>query len=178
MKRIFLACFLISNTIFAQKIYWAEGKKLNWNNFKSRVNNQRGANVVAYTNCGWSYSYVKSSNPKAPVKITIETIFNEDKSWKDDKRINDYVLLHEQKHFDVAEVFARKLRKETSEKIKTGADFDKYFKLIYNSILKEYQDFQRAYDGETKNGMIEEKQSEYNRMIAEELENYKSFKTS
>lgn len=178
MKGIFVACFLMSNMIFAQKIYWEEGRKLNWGNFKSRVNNQRGANVVAYTNCGWSYSYVKSSNPKVPVKIKIETIFNEDKSWKDDKRINDYVLLHEQKHFDVAEVFARKLRKEVSERIKTGADFDKYFKSIYNRILKEYQDFQRAYDGETRNGMVEEKQSEYNRIIAEGLENYKSFKTS
>lgn len=178
MKWIFLACFLISNAVFGQKIYWSENVKLNWGNFKSKINNQRGDNVVAYTNCGWIYSYVKSSNPKVPVKIKIQTVFNEDKSWKDVKRINDYVLLHEQKHFDVAEVYARKLRKEISEKIKTSSDFDKYFKTIYNIILKEYQDFQRKYDGETRNGMLEDKQSEYNRIIAEELENYKSYTSS
>ena len=178
MKGIFVACFLITNMLFGQKIYWTETGKLNWNNFKSKTNNQRGQNVVAYTNCGWIYSYVRSSNPKTPIKITIETVFNEEKSWKDVKRINDYVLLHEQKHFDVAEVFSRKLRKEVAEKVRSGADFDKYFKGIYNRILKEYQDFQRAYDGETKNGIVEEKQSEYNRIIAEELENYKSYKTS
>ncbi|WP_449387497.1 DUF922 domain-containing protein [Chryseobacterium lineare] len=178
MKWIFIACFLVSNVLYSQKIYWREDVKLNWSNFKSKVNNQRGANVVAYTNCGWTYSYVKSSNPKAPIKIEIQTLFNEDKSWKDVKRINDYVLLHEQKHFDAAEVYARKLRKEIAEKIKTSLDFDKYFKVIYNRNLKEYQDFQRTYDRETRNGMLEEKQSEYNRIIAEELENYKSYKSS
>lgn len=178
MKWIFIAFFLVSNVLYSQKIYWREDVKLNWSNFKSKVNNQRGANVVAYTNCGWTYSYVKSSNPKAPIKIEIQTLFNEDKSWKDVKRINDYVLLHEQKHFDAAEVYARKLRKEIAEKIKTSSDFDKYFKAIYNRNLKEYQDFQRTYDSETRNGMLEEKQSEYNRIIAEELENYKSYKSS
>lgn len=133
---------------------------------------------MAYTNCGWVYSYVKSSNPKTPVKIEVSTVFNEDKSWKDVKRINDYVLLHEQKHFDVAEVYARKLRKEIAENIKNSSDFDRKFKSIYNRILKEYQDFQRQYDGETKNGILEDKQSEYNRIIAEGLENYKSYKSS
>ncbi|MFC3157445.1 hypothetical protein SAMN05443633_10852 [Chryseobacterium arachidis] len=178
MKGIFVACFLVSNALFGQKIIWNENVKLNWSNFKSKVNHRSGGNVVAYTNCGWAYSYVKSSNPKAPIEIEIQTVFNEDKSWKDTKRINDYVLLHEQKHFDVAEVFSRKLRKEVSEKIKTGADFDKYFQAIYNRILREYQNFQKAYDGETRNGIVEEKQSEYNRIIAEELENYKSYKAS
>lgn len=178
MKWIFTACFLISNVLYGQKIYWEEDRKLIWDNFKSRTNNQLGTNVVAYTNCGWSYSYVKSSNPKAPIKIKIETIFNENQSWKDVKRINNYVLLHEQKHFDAAEVFARKLRKEIAEKIRTSSDFDKYFKSIYSRVLREYQDFQKTYDRETKNGVLEEKQSEYNRIIAEELENYKSYKTS
>lgn len=178
MKWIFLACFLFANVVFGQKIYWSENVKLDWSNFKSKINNQRGTNVVAYTNCGWIYSYVKSSNPKAPIKIEINTVFNEDKSWKDVKRINDYVLLHEQKHFDVAEVYARKLRKEVAENIKTSSDFDRYFKTIYNRILKEYQDFQRQYDSETKNGILEDKQSEYNRIIAEGLENYKSYKSS
>lgn len=175
MRWIFIAFFLISHIVSGQKIYWGENVKLNWSNFKSKVNNQRGANVVAYTNCGWIYSYVKSSNPKAPVKIEIQTVFNEDKSWKDVKRINNYVLLHEQKHFDAAEVYARKLRKEISENIKTSSDFDKYFKSLYNRILTEYKDFQKNYDAETKNGMLEEKQAEYNRIISEELEKYKSY---
>jgi len=178
MKWILLVCLLITNILFAQKIVWQEGLKLNWSNFKSNINNQRGTNVVAYTNCGWVYSVVKSSNPKSPVKIKIETIFNEDKSWKDVKKINDYVLGHEQKHFDIAEVFARKLRKEVQEKIKTSGDFNKNFQAVYNRLLNDYRNFQVLYDKDTKHGMDEAKQTEYDQKISEELENLKSYKAS
>lgn len=177
LKWIFLSCFLAIGILHGQRIVWKEDVKLKWSNFKSKINNQRGNNVVAYTNCGWVYSVVKSTNPKSPVKITIETVFNEDKSWKDVKHINDYVLAHEQKHFDIAEVFARKLRKEVYEKIKTSGDYNKYFQSIYNKILNDYRKFQVSYDKDTKNGIDEEKQAEYNRIIAEELENLKSYST-
>lgn len=173
MKWIFIVSLLITNVLSAQKITWKEGQKLNWNNFKSKINNQKGKNVVAYTNCGWAYSYVKSTNPKAPVKIEIETVFNEHKSWKDSKKINDFILNHEQKHFDIAEIFARKLRKEVAEKVKTSEDFDRVFKGIYNQVLKEYTEFQILYDEETEHGMDKEKQTEYNTFISEELEKLK-----
>ncbi|MBB4805319.1 hypothetical protein HNP38_000591 [Chryseobacterium defluvii] len=178
MKWIFLVSFLITNFLFAQRIVWKEDVKLNWDNFKSKINNQRGSNVIAYTNCGWVYSVVKSTNPKSPVKIKIETVFNEDKSWKDDQRTSDYVLNHEQKHFDIAEIYARKLRKEVGEKIRTSGDFNKKFQGIYNRILSDYKSFQSTYDKETQHGMDPEKQTEYNRIIAEELENLKSYKAS
>lgn len=178
MKWIFLVCLLITNVLFAQKIVWKEDLKLNWSNFKSTINHQRGTNVVAYTNCGWVYSVVKSSNPKSPVTIKIETVFNEDRSWKDTKKINDYVLGHEQKHFDIAEIFARKLRKEVQEKIKTSGDFNKNFQGIYNRLSNDYRKFQILYDKDTKNGMDEVKQVEYDRSITEELENFKIYKAS
>jgi hypothetical protein len=178
MKWIFLFCFLTANLLFGQKIIWKEGLKLNWSNFKSNINNKRGANIVAYTNCGWVYSVVKSTNPKSPVKVKIQTIFNEDQSWKDAERINDYVLGHEQKHFDIAEIFARKLRKSVHEKIKNSGDFNKNFQGLYNKILSDYRTFQVSYDTDTKNGINEEKQAEYDIKIAEELDNLKNYKAS
>ncbi|RNA62267.1 DUF922 domain-containing protein [Chryseobacterium nematophagum] len=178
MKYTLIIFFLLSQHVYSQKIFWKEGNALSWANFKSKINTQKGQNVVAYTHCGWVYSYVKSSNPKSQIQVKIETIFDEDKSWKDVKRINNYVLEHEQKHFDIAEIFARKLRKEVSEKILTNADFDKYFQEIYNRITKEYRNFQHSYDNETKNGTNEEKQAEYNRIVAEELEKFKNYSIS
>jgi predicted secreted Zn-dependent protease len=175
MKYALLVLLLISNTLWSQRIEWKENKKLVWSNFKSKINNQRGKDIVAYTHCGWAYSVIKSSNPKDDAKVTIETIFNEDKSWKDDKRINDYVLNHEQKHFDIAEIFARKIRKEIAEKIKTTSDYDKYFQTLYNRIVKDYKNFQALYDGVTEHGMNKEKQAEYDTLISNELEQLKNF---
>ena len=176
MKCWFLVLFLISNYLWCQRVEWKEDEKLVWSNFKSRVNNQRGKDIVAYTHCGWISSVVKSSNRKGAVKVNIETIFNEDKSWKDDKKINDYILNHEQKHFDIAEIYARKIRKEVVARIKNSGDYDKYFQAIYNRILKDYKNFQALYDGVTEHGMNKEKQAEYDIIISNDLEQLKDFK--
>jgi hypothetical protein len=178
MKWISLCFFLFANALFGQKIIWQEDRKLVWDNFKSPVNRKNRPDVAAYTHCGWEYSVVKSTNPKSPVKIEIAAIFNEDKSWKDVKKINDYILLHEQKHFDIAEMFVRKFRKEIQEKIKTSGDYNKNFKAVYSKISNDYKNFQMSYDRVTEHGMNKEKQAEYNAIIAEELDNLKSYKAS
>ena len=175
MKCFFIVFLLIFNIVSAQNINWSENQKLVWDNFKSKTNNLGGATVVAYTHCGWEFLATTSSDPKVSVKINIQTVFNENKSWKDVKRINDYVLLHEQKHFDIAEIHARKLRKEVSEKIKTTSDYNKFFKTIYAKISSDYKSFQADYDRITEHGMNKEKQAEYNILISEELEKLKNY---
>lgn len=178
MKLISLFCLLAVNVLFSQKIVWQEDRKLVWDNFKSPVNRKNNPDVAAYTHCGWEYSVVKSSNPKSTVKIEITAIFNEDRSWKDSKRMSDYILLHEQKHFDIAELFVRKFRKEVEEKIKTSGDYDKNFKAVYHKISNDYKNFQISYDKITEHGMNKEKQAEYNALIAEEIDQLKSYKAS
>lgn len=175
MKLTLVLFLLAANIMSGQKIFWKEDQKLVWENFKSPVNRKNNPDVAAYTNCGWEYSVVKSTNPKSPVTIEIKTIFNEDKSWKDVKKINDYILLHEQKHFDIAELFVRKFRKIIAEKVRTSGDYNKLFKAIYSDISNEYKNFQISYDKDTRHGMNKEKQAEYNTAISEELENLKSY---
>lgn len=178
MKLTFVFCLLAVHIVFGQKMIWQEEQKLNWDNFKSPVNRKNNPDVAAYTHCGWEYSVVKSTNPKSSVKIEIKAIFNEEKSWKDVNKINDYILLHEQKHFDIAELFVRKFRKSVAENIRNSGDYDRLFKAIYNTISGEYKSFQTAYDRDTRHGMNKEKQAEYNAIISGELENLKSYQTS
>lgn len=177
MRLTVVLCFLAVQAVSGQKIFWEEGKKLTWDNFKSPVNRKKNLDVAAYTHCGWEFYSEKSSDPKAPVTITIQTLFHEDKSWKDVKRMDDYILLHEQKHFDIAELFVRKFRKAVAEKIKNSGDYNKYFKAIYDGIAIDYKNFQMAYDSETRHGIDKEKQNEYNQLISEQLDNLKSYQT-
>ncbi|MBV8326533.1 DUF922 domain-containing protein [Chryseobacterium sp.] len=178
IKLFLLSLFFSVNVVFGQKIIWKEDQKLTWDNFKSPVNSRNRPDVAAYTSCGWEYSVVKSTNPKAPVTIVIKTVFTENKSWKDVSQINDYVLLHEQKHFDIAELFVRKMRKAVAENIRNSGDYNRVFNGIYNKISSEYKNFQTAYDKETAHGLNKEKQAEYNAVIAKELEYLKSYKAS
>lgn len=175
MKLSIVLGLLAAQAVFGQKIIWQEDKKLTWDNFKSPVSNKKNPDVAAYTHCCWEFSAVKSSDPKAPVTISITTIFHEEKSWKDVKKMNDYILLHEQKHFDIAELFVRKFRKSVAEKIKNSGDYNRYFKAIYDGISMDYKNFQMAYDRETRHGIDKEKQAEYNDLISEQLDNLKSY---
>jgi hypothetical protein len=175
MRLIFVLCLLTAQAASGQKIFWEEDKKLTWENFKSPVNRRKNPDIAAYTHCGWEFHSMKSSDPKAPVTITIKTLFHEDKSWKDVKKTDDDILLHEQKHFDIAELFVRKFRKAVAEKIRTSGDYNRYFQAIYNGISQDYKNFQMAYDRETRHGIDKEKQTEYNNTISEQLDNLKSY---
>ncbi|MBW8362196.1 MAG: DUF922 domain-containing protein [Kaistella sp.] len=178
IKFLITTALLLTNFLFAQKIFWKEGEQLIWEDFQGSKNETKADNVVAYTYCGWMYSGMKSTNPNAKIEIKLQTVFSPEKSWKDPLKINDEVLNHEQKHFDIAELFARKLRKEIGEKIKTSRDFDRYFKSLYNRHFADYQKFQDRYDGETKHGTNKEKQLEFNTYITTELDKYNQYQES
>lgn len=161
--------FFVFILISAQKIEWSENRKLIWSDFKTKDNLGKDIGVVAFANVGMGYSAETTTNPKAPVSIKVSVFFDPEKSWKVDYIKGDRVLVHEQKHFDVAEIFGRKLRKLIIENIKNSLDYQKKFIPIYKDNLAEYKSFQKKYDTETNHGLNEEKQLEYNLVIAEEL---------
>ena len=83
--------------------------------------------------------------------------------------LNNQALDHEQGHFDIAEIYARKIRSEVARQIITKSDFDSKFKLLYDRIYQEYQKFQVKYDQETNRGLNLNKQQEYREMINRQL---------
>lgn len=169
-KYLFPLLFLFTSLFSAQKIEWSPNQKLEWNNFKAPKNYKSPTdNSAAYTYCGISYNVTKSSLPQGKVSIKVKSVFYEDKSWKKTENPGDYLLKHEQLHFDIAELFARKIRKMVEEKIKNSADFDRYFRKEYDVLYREYQNFQTAYDKDTRNSIIPEKQEAYNRMVYQML---------
>jgi len=68
--------------------------------------------------------------------------------------------------------------KKFRKKIKNSGDFNKNFQAIYNRNLNDYRNFQVLYDKDTKHGVDEVKQAEYDLRISEELENLKTYKAS
>ncbi len=82
-----------------------------------------------------------------------------------------YTLNHEQKHFDITEVHARKLRKKLSEtnflKVNNSG---KKINDIYGDIYKDYNKEQEKYDKETEHGINMARQNFWDERIAKELE--------
>lgn len=150
-----------------ETISWSE-KKLTWKDFKEEP--PISDRVAATTASGISYRFSTSGTRKEyKVDFEINTHFYPNKSWFKPELCDDVILSHEQLHFDISELFARKLRKELSEATFTHENVKKNIKTLYNRNNKELNEFQNRYDSETNYSRNREEQAAWNEEIAEKL---------
>ncbi|MEM1246895.1 MAG: DUF922 domain-containing protein [Acidobacteriota bacterium] len=78
---------------------------------------------------------------------------------------NDYTLRHEQGHFDITELGARRLRRAVLDVVGKGSsegaaryDLEQRLREVYAETLQSMQKMQMQYDGETSNGQRKGKQ--------------------
>ena len=172
--KIFLLSLLFFIPVFlsAQKesdlIAWNESKRLVWDDFKATPLKNSDAVALTATHLGFSYNM---KNGK--IFFTIECGFEKDKSWGLVK--NDWILKHEQGHFDIAEIFARKLYKEVSEYQFNRNTFQQDLDKIYNTVIAEKETLQQQYDDETHNSINKPVQEEWLKKISGLLIEFKSW---
>ena len=86
------------------------------------------------------------------------------------------ILSHEQGHFDIGEIFARKLRKDLSEAVKkTPVISPRRIDSIYHIHAKALDDMQRLYDAETDHSLIIDEQERWNLQIRQMLDNLDAY---
>jgi predicted secreted Zn-dependent protease len=83
--------------------------------------------------------------------------------------------LHEQGHFDITEIFARKLNKAMSAYHFNQNTYRKDLNKIYQDIIKEKDNMQDQYDHETNFSRNKEKQMEWLKKIQTMLEELKEY---
>lgn len=164
---ILLSCL----TIQAQnRIQWDESKKLTWKDFKGKP--QPSNHKVAATNYEIGYEYWLENN-EFQFKVTCE--FVKDLSWVSSEGRTEYILKHEQKHFDLAEAYARKLRKAFREGDITVKNYKRQIKSIYNQIWEECQAAQAEYDYESHHSIDTNAQAKWDLIIENKLESLKEY---
>src|SRR5579885_2924178 len=112
-NKLWIISFVFPLTLQAQNsqdelINWQAGRKLTWNDYYGKPDPASDAAASTATYLGIQYSF---SNNTFQLKISCS--FSKNKSWVRYK--NDFVLSHEQGHFDITELFARRLNKAMSE---------------------------------------------------------------
>ena len=174
MRKVLAISFLFYSTIiFGQSdheelIHWSADRKLTWTDYKGTA--KPGSDVAASTATYLGIEY--SFNSKGfGYKITCS--FSKTKSWGLHK--TDYILAHEQGHFDIAEIFARKLNREMSVYKFDKDNFKEDLKNIYQRITMEKENMQNDYDRETNHSILKEKQMEWLKKITRLLDEYKNF---
>lgn len=143
---------------------WGEMKRLTWNDFKGKV--PVGAGPAATTASGISYSYSANLlHHEVHLDFEVNAYFYPNESWYKPKECNQNTLAHEQLHFDISELFARKMRNKL-ERTSFSDDVKAEIRKIYKDILTELQEYQERYDWETNFSRNREKQLEWNQKIA------------
>ena len=121
-------------------ILWQENKKLKIQDFKAdnkdtiKVNRQQFLGAISAIRIEYS-SFQRNKN--SVPDFSIKTYFDPNESWILLK--NDYVLQHEQIHFDLTELYARKMRKSVeSLRQKNVTNISIYRKKIQHwNVMKE-----------------------------------------
>jgi hypothetical protein len=123
-------------------IPWAHDRRLSWEDFLCEPNKNSDAVASTSTSLGIAYQVEHGQ-----LTYTITCNFSKQKSWG--LLRTDYILAHEQGHFDITEICARKLYKALMEYPFNRKTYRKDVNEIYRAIVKEKEDMQAAYDGET-----------------------------
>lgn len=149
-------------------IEWNDTRKLTWADFKGRPDTNSPNAALTNSSINMEFGYDDTR-----LTYSIKCRFNKNKSWGRVK--NDYILAHEQGHFDIAEIHARRLKQALSQYKFNASTVAKDVNEIYAGIISEHNQFQQAYDLETDHSRNPVKQKAWVEKIADTLQSLSAF---
>jgi hypothetical protein len=182
--RIFLGILLLicSQNLFGQNdsiIIWNSDYQLKVSDFKGELDESIRTNQFSLVPSAVSYiGYtVKYEYKKNKLLASVETYFNRNESFYRDS-LPSSLLEHEQCHFNIMELYVRKMRKEISTSYKNGFTSKEKYDQIIDSVIVECDKYNDKFDFETYYGSIESTQNEWIIKVKSELNELNEFKHS
>lgn len=156
-----------------KELPWREGFRLTYSNFEAIPNKNHPYAAITYS--GMSYGFnAEVVNGKVAVDYNVECFFVANKSWMKMHLADENLLAHEQLHFDITELFARKLRKRFSEMTFTE-NVKREMREAYEKCHENKKAYQNRYDEETNHSKKRIQQSKWEAKVAMELDALKEF---
>ena len=177
IRILFLLFFLVYVQNDEPVLSWNAAYKLSWKDFKGKPKINDGAVAITASGITFNFSITKTDIGEV-VSFTsnVHAHFYPEASWYKIDRANDYILGHEQLHFDITELFARKFRYRISQ-LKVSNTIWIELKTIHNRINLELSQMQNRYDNETNFSRNPEAQIKWKTFVGAELDtlfNYES----
>lgn len=157
------------------QLVWNENYRLQWSDFKAQP--EEHVDAVAITASGLSSKFSARTTSTRLVDYSSDVVahFYPGKSWYKPTKVNEIVLAHEQLHFDITELHARKLRKRISEYDFT-VDIKSEMNVLVDTANEDLEKMQEIYDSETNYSMDVESQKKWQLYIRGELKRFSSYK--
>lgn len=154
------------------KMRWEAATKLTWADFKAVPDSVSPHKAFTMAVVQDEYDIKKEV-----ITADIHCYFERDKSWVKKKGETPAQLKHEQLHFDIAELVARKMRKDlalySSKDVPSTQAFIDAVNKKY--IQKELDSLNTVYDTDTNFGVTESKQKKWETKIVGELRKYEAY---
>lgn len=167
MKLLLSIFILIPSLWFSQQnLEWSRQNRLSFDDFKGEIGISTAA---AVSSVSIKFKILSQSIWTGRIKVKIYADFDQLSSWVKPEYKTLQLLAHEQGHFDIAEIFAKKLQKKIDVEIKGSQDFIEKFQKTYDDMYKEHLEFQDKYEIDTDMGRDFKKQEEYSKLIKEML---------
>lgn len=172
----FLIILIVGNNFNDEVVSWDDNRKLTWKDFRGVPD--ESSDAVALTASGITFGFsVKTNNGNVEGFTTsIASHFYPNKSWYFKEKVDGTILKHEQLHFDITELYARKLREQVS-KLKPNRNIKKQLNSVHSLILQELNKEQNRYDEESEHSLNTIKQKKWEDYIARELQALVQFKS-
>jgi hypothetical protein len=152
-------------------IYWQPTYKLKWEDFRGKADSNSQFGATSYP----GIKYTLSANEDS-FSARVICFFIKSKSWV--RVISDTGLIHEQGHFDIAELFARKLRKAFAEYKFNAQSIGKDINTLFILNKQERTKMDILYDRETDFSRNRKQQLLWNKKIKAELDDLKKYTSS
>ncbi len=148
---------------------WSEERLLEHSDFKANpAHRPYPASTLSYINY-----YTWKVPESGSIKLSVEAIFDKENSYLKLRTGYEEAILHEQTHFDITELFARKLLKAFLEEAPTYNAYLIQNSTIFNKINKELIAFQNQYDDDIYHDAS--KQEYWDELVRKELEKLKEY---
>jgi hypothetical protein len=157
-------------------VAWSAGRRLRWSDFASAAPQQAGDEgaLTAYS----IFYGVRCAGEAFEFRAVAGFLPHESWVRSDvvaDRAVSERMLRHEQTHFDLTEVFARRLRKAFSDLYEPCRRADTDLDGLASQYLRAERTEQQRYDDETHHGLAAAEQATWDRKTAADLASLASY---
>lgn len=148
-------------------IYYATSRPLTWDDFQEKP---RAGSFEAEVFAGLGYTE-KATVDQGVINLNISLKVDMAKSdcWVRDGNRDNYILNHEQRHFDIAKIVAEHFKQKIAAMHLPPDNYDGEINVEYLETLRELHRMQTQYDSETHHGANHGAQEDWNEKIDKEL---------
>jgi len=170
MSKAFFSLLLLCITVIQSNngIPWSASRKLVWSDFTGTPDPHSSNAALTSSNINIDFGYDEKG-----FQYTIKCSFDKTRSWVRIK--NNDVLAHEQGHFDIAEVYARKLNKLMKGYRFNAKTASNDVNQLYENTMKQHRQAQTQYDEETDYSRNRPKQEEWLKKIGDDLKSLEEY---